>query len=127
MANAVKIEIQLPYVLVKPRIVSSAPAASPYGTAIPLHRITSAVSVQITIVSVNTSKIPNIPCFTGLRVSAQACAIEPVPSPASFEKIPRETPFFILTNILPTRPPVTADGLKAPPMIAPNTDGRAPA
>ena len=34
--------------------------------------------------------------------------MEPVPRPASLEKIPRETPFFILRNMLPTTPPVTA-------------------
>ena len=39
-------------------------------------------------------------------MSAQACAMEPVPSPASFEKIPRETPFFNVINALPTIPPV---------------------
>ena len=38
----------------------------------PLHKIIKAVSVQITIVSVNTSKIPNNPCFTGWEVSAVA-------------------------------------------------------
>ncbi len=77
IATAVKTETQLPYVEVNPRIVSSAPAAAPYETGIPLQRITSAVRVQMTMVSVNTSKIPKNPCLTGLRVSAQACAIEP--------------------------------------------------
>ena len=55
-------------------MVSSAPAATPYWIPSPPQRITSAVSVQITIVSANTSKIPNIPCFTGSSVSAHACA-----------------------------------------------------
>ena len=73
IATAVKTETQLPYVEVNPRIVSSAPAAAPYETGIPLQRITSAVRVQMTMVSVNTSKIPKNPCLTGLRVSAQAC------------------------------------------------------
>ena len=104
-------------------MVSSAPAAAPYSIVVPLQRITSAVKVQITIVSVNTSNIPNIPCFTGFLVSAHAWAIEPVPSPASLEKIPRETPFFILVNMLPTMPPVTADGLNAPSKIEANTVG----
>ena len=57
IATAVKTETQLPYVEVNPRIVSSAPAAAPYETGIPLQRITSAVRVQMTMVSVNTSKI----------------------------------------------------------------------
>ena len=41
---------------VNPRIVSSAPAASPYPTGTPLHRITSAVNVQITMVSIEYLK-----------------------------------------------------------------------
>ena len=85
--------------------------------------MTSAVSVHITIVSTNTSNMPKKPCFTGFLVSAQACAIEPVPRPASFEKIPLETPFFMLIKKLPTAPPVTADGLNAPSIMAPNTPG----
>ena len=94
IATAVKMDIHPPYTEVNPLIVSSAPAASPYPTGTPLQRITNAVRVQITIVSTNTSKIPKKPCFTGFLVSAQACAIDPVPRPASFEKIPRDTPFF---------------------------------
>ena len=108
---------------VNPRIVSSAPAASPYPTGTPLHRITSAVNVQITMVSTNTSKIPKNPCFTGFFVSAHACAIEPVPSPASLEKIPLETPFFILIKKDPTAPPVTDAGENAPSKMDPNTLG----
>ncbi len=49
-----------------------------------------------------------------LFVSAQAWAMEPVPRPASLEKIPRETPFCILTKRLPMTAPVKAAGLKAP-------------
>ena len=104
-------------------MVSSAPAATPYWIPSPPQRITSAVSVQITIVSANTSKIPNIPCFTGSSVSAHACAIDPVPIPASFEKIPLETPRLIVINMLPTTPPVNADGLNAPTKIISNTCG----
>ena len=66
------------------------------------------------MVSTNTSKIPNNPCLTGSSVSAHACAILPVPRPASLEKIPRETPFRKLIIIEPTAPPVTALGEKAP-------------
>ncbi len=40
--------------------------------------------------------------------------MEPVPSPASFEKIPLATPFFILMKKLPHTPPVTEAGEKAP-------------
>ena len=80
----------------------------------PLHNITRAVSVHITIVSTNTSNIPKKPCFTGLLVSAHACAIDPVPRPASLEKMPLDTPFFILIKKLPTAPPVTDAGENAP-------------
>ena len=59
IATAVKIDTQPPYAEVNPLMVSSAPAASPYPTGTPLHKMTSAVSVQITIVSTNTSKISN--------------------------------------------------------------------
>ena len=121
IAIAVNIDIQPPYVAVKPDIVSSAPAACPYVTGTPLHKITRAVSVQITIVSTKTSKIPKNPCFTGFLVSAHACAIEPVPRPASLENIPLDTPFFILIKKLPTAPPVTAAGENAPWNIDLNT------
>ena len=123
IATAVKMDTQPPYTDVNPLIVSSAPAASPYPIGTPLQRITRAVNVQITIVSTNTSKMPKNPCFTGFLVSAQACAIDPVPSPASLEKIPRDTPFFILIKKLPTAPPVTDAGRNAPARIAPKTCG----
>lgn len=97
-AIAVNIDTQFPYVETKPLMVSSAPASTPYWMAVPLHRMVRAVKVQIKMVSVNTSKIPNSPCCTGLSVSAQACAIEPVPSPASFEKMPLAMPRFMLVK-----------------------------
>ena len=83
-----------------------------------------AVSVQMTMVSAKTSKMPNTPCLTGFFVSAQAWAMEPVPRPASLEKIPRETPFCILTKRLPMTPPVKAAGLKAPAKMASMTAGK---
>jgi len=76
------------------------------------------------MVSTNTSKMPNTPCFTGFFVSAQACAIEPVPRPASLEKMPRETPRCMLMNRLPMAPPVKAFGLNAPTTIDASTSGR---
>jgi len=79
--------------------------------------------VQMMIVSTNTSKMPKKPCFTGFFVSAQAWAMEPVPRPASLEKMPRDTPFFMLMKKLPTTPPVTEAGLKAPSIIEANTAG----
>ena len=77
----------------------------------------------MTMVSAKTSKMPNMPCFTGFLVSAQAWAMLPVPRPASLEKMPRDTPFFRLRNTLPTTPPVKARGWKAPPTMAASTPG----
>ena len=76
--------------------------------------MTSAVSVQITIVSVNTSKDPEKSLFyrfsgvcTGMcdGTGTKTCLIG--------KKIPLETPFFILMKKLPTTPPVTDAGLNA--------------
>ena len=83
-----------------------------------------AVRVQMTMVSAKTSKMPNIPCLTGLLVSAQAWAMEPVPRPASLEKMPRETPFCILRKMLPMAPPVKARGSNAPPTMEASTAGK---
>ena len=47
-------------------------------------------------------------------MSAHACAIDPVPRPASLEKMPLVTPYFILIKKLPTAPPVTDAGENAP-------------
>ena len=118
-----KIDTQPPYVLINPAIVKSAPAFCPKLMLSTPQRITRAVSVQITIVSINTSKTPYRPCLTGSSVSADACEIDPVPRPASFENIPLETPFFMQRNIDPTTPPVAADGLNAPSNIIWNTCG----
>ena len=64
-----------------------------------------------------------MPWWTALFVSAQAWAMEPVPRPASLEKIPRETPFFMLKNMLPMMPPVAAWGVNALLKIMANTAG----
>ena len=53
--------------------------------------------------------------------------MEPVPRPASLEKMPRATPFCMLVKKLPTIPPVTAMGEKAPVTMAPSTAGMRPA
>ena len=95
-------------------MVSSAPAATPYWIPSPPQRITSAVSVQITIVSAKYFKrYQNIPLFLQAHfVSAHACAIDPVPIPASFEKIPLETPRLIVIKHASNHTAVNADGLK---------------
>ena len=67
--------------------------------------------------------MPKYPCLTGFLVSAVAWAIEPVPSPASLEKIPLEIPFFIDKIKDPTAPPVKALGEKAEAKILEKTVG----
>ena len=80
-------------------------------------RIVNAVKVQSKIVSTKTSKMPYNPWVLGSASIATECAIAEVPRPASLEKIPRDAPINIEENILPTAPPVTAFGLKAPVKI----------
>ena len=63
------------------------------------------------------------PWRTGSLVCAAAAAIGALPSPASFEKIPRATPFCIATSILPTAPPVIAFGENAASIIVTNAAG----
>ena len=55
-------------------------------------KITNAVMVQISIVSIKVPSIAIMPCSTGLFVLAAAWAMAALPSPASFEKIPLANP-----------------------------------
>ncbi len=73
--------------------------------------------MQRRIVSANTSKIPYRPWVLGSASTATEWAIAEVPSPASLEKMPRDAPINMVENTLPTAPPVTALGLKAPAKI----------
>ena len=58
----------------------------------PLARITKAVSVQTTIVSMNGPSPATMPSRTGSLVFAAACAMGADPWPASFEKSARFIP-----------------------------------
>ena len=58
------------------------------GAQTPEVRMASAVTVQHTSVSANTSKMPHMPCSTGSFTSASQWTITEVPSPASLEKTP---------------------------------------
>ena len=50
-----------------------------------------------------------VPCLMGLFVFAAACAIGELPNPASFEKIPRDTPNLIAIHTeAPAKPPDAA-------------------
>lgn len=85
----------LPSAVKKQKLVSDAPFSAPDSEAAPLpatQRITSAVSVQLTIVSKNTSKIAHCPWISSAAVSALPFKTARLPSPASFENTPRAIP-----------------------------------
>ena len=74
-----------------------------------LIKITNAVIVHTTSVSIKGSSIEIVPCLMGLFVFAAACAIGELPNPASFEKIPRDTPNLIAIHTdAPAKPPEAA-------------------
>ena len=68
-------------------------------------KITNAVVVQTTIVSIKGPNIATNPSLTGSIVLAAPWANASVPAPASFENNPLLTPVII---IVPTAPPTTA-------------------
>ncbi len=80
----------------------------------PLTMIARPVKVQTMMVSMKVPIMPIRPENTGSRVAPAACAMPAVPSPASFEKMPRATPFCIASiTPAPRKPPLAATGLKA--------------
>ena len=58
----------------------------------PVVSTTSAVSVQTTMVSAKTSKMPHMPCCTGSRTLEDECTMTDEPRPASLENAPRLKP-----------------------------------
>ena len=89
-----------------------------------LIKITKAVIVHTTKVSINGSSIDIDPCLTGLLVLAAAWAIGELPKPASLEKTPLETPNLIAIQIVaPAKPPVAAVVVKAEFTINKNISG----
>ena len=88
----------------------------------------NAVSVQITMVSANTSKMPYRPCWTGPGVSAAACAMAAEPRPASLENALLRRPQTIVSfRTIPLAAPPIAFGLKAELKILPNAGPMLPA
>ena len=74
----------------------------------------SAVSVQMTMVSAKTSKMPNRPCRSGSAPCAPAWAMGAEPMPASWENMPRSIPHCSARWIpIPAAPPSAAVGVKA--------------
>ena len=93
-------------------VVTCTPS-SPSTCHAPVRTIERPVIVQMTMVSMNVPVMLTRPCLTGSFVLAAAAAMGALPRPASFEKMPRATPFCIAMNIVPTAPPVTAFGANA--------------
>ena len=83
-------------------------------TMAPLERMASAVREQMTMVSKNTSKAPQTPCWKGCSVCAVACTMGAVPIPASFDSIPRDIPCLMASaTATPAAPPAPAAGENA--------------
>src|SRR5690606_33086481 len=98
--------------------VSGAPVSPLVQT--PVVTITSAVNVTTTSVSRNVCVIETRPWRTGWLVFAAAAAIPPVPSPDSFEKMPRATPYWIAAaRPAPAKPPAAAVPVNASLKISP--------
>ena len=110
-------------------MVMSTPLSPSDGSHAPVTTIARPVMVQMTMVSMNVPVMQTRPCRAGSFVRAAAAAIGAEPRPASLEKMPRATPFCIATKMVPTMPPVNADGLNAAftiSSIAPVTFDRFP-
>ena len=73
-------------VVAKAADVKPIPVKSPLASYIPVITITKAVTVHITIVSINGSNTETIPSVTGLSLLTAECAIGAEPNPASIEK-----------------------------------------
>ena len=91
-------------------------------------RITSAVMVHTTMVSMNGLSMAIEPWRCGLRVWALAWAMAAEPRPASLEKLPRLAPSRIAAaSAAPMKPPAAALPVNAPVKIEPSAAGTASA
>jgi hypothetical protein len=82
------------------------------------------VKEHTTIVSMNVWVIETSACRTGSRVWAAAAAMPAEPSPDSFEKMPRATPYRIAAATpAPRNPPAAAVPLNALPKIRRSASG----
>ena len=95
-------------------VMSSEPTFWPKVMSTPLQMMVMAVSVQMTMVSAKTSKMPYRPCWTGPLVSAAACAMAAEPRPASLEKaLLRRPQTMVCLSAMPLAAPPRALGVKA--------------
>ena len=87
----------------------------------PLDRMTSAVILQTTMVSIKGSSIETMPCSTDFFVLEDAWAIGEDPWPASLEYKPLATPYFkLIAKLAPKNPPTAAEPVKTCANIALN-------
>ena len=85
------------------------PTSAKPGSATAAVPITSAVMVQITMVSMNGSSSETTPSVTGSFVRTAEWAMDAEPMPASFENTARWNPMIRAPNAPPTTPsPVIA-------------------
>ena len=110
---------KLPNSLTNAVVVNVTPF-NPSCSQTPEAKITIAVIVHTTIVSMNGSIMATRPSRTGSLVMAAPWAISDVPKPASFEKSALRIPAIITA---PTAPPMTASPVNASCNINPNNDG----
>ena len=102
--------------------VSSAPCRPEFQK--PVTITTRPVMEQITMVSMNTSKAPSRPCFTGWSVLAEACTMGEVPQPASLLYTERAKPRrIVVATPAPMKPPTAACSVKAPLKIIARAPG----
>ena len=95
--------------------------SAPPHTFSPAMRMTKAVAVHTTIVSMKTPRDWMRPWRTGWDTVAVAAALGAVPWPASLEKRPRLVPLIIAAMMPPPRPPTVASIEKAEVKIWPRT------
>ncbi len=113
-------------VMVRAVEVKAWPVAGSVICQAPVITIARAVIEQVTMVSMKVPVMPISPWRAGSAVLAAEWASDPVPSPASLEKMPRATPNWIpLATAAPAKPPAAAWPEKALWKIRATAWGRA--
>ena len=99
----------------RPSLVAPEKDAPVDRSTTPEVSTTSAVSVQTTMVSTNTSNMPHMPCTTGSLTSEAECTMTEEPRPASLENTPRLKPQVMACMMTyPPTPPAAAFMENAP-------------
>ena len=114
--------VQAPSSLATARVVRfEGSTPSPPHTSGPASRMTKAVAVHTTMVSMKTPRDWMRPWRTGCDTVAVAAALGAVPWPASLENRPRLVPLIIAATMPPPSPPTVAWAEKAEVKIWPST------